>query len=451
MTERLTVRMYCQGFGDCFLLTVAGEGGPYRAVIDCGVVRNTKREKDRMIEVVQNLYDATGGVIDVLIITHEHWDHVCGFGHASDLWKRFKIKQLWLSWTEDHEDEAAGAVAKYHRDAYGLARRAEGALQGLALGTEGHARLESLLGLLPAYSPNTGTTLKDIVETAKASGARVSYLRPGATITLGAARVAVLGPPRDKDKLKNLLGSSGDTFGHLAALAEDAGIPAASSYEDRMRAALGLAPKAPPPGPPFAPTYVLRPNDKGRWKQYAEGKTTGTRVDQRYEADENAWRRIDAEGLAAFQRLAMQLDSLTNNLSLALAFVVGEDVLLFPGDAQMGNWKSWGDQTYTLGLKEWTVLDLMRKTRVYKAGHHASHNGTCRPDRFDLMPEGLISLVPFEPVAHWPSIPELSLVAALESRGPVARADGSGEVRAPFRQGPRSEILDRPLWVEVGV
>ena len=451
MNERVTVRMYCQGFGDCFLLTIAGDDGPCRLLIDCGVVRNTRDEKKRMIEVVQSVFDETGGVLDVLVVTHEHWDHVCGFGHAAEIWKRFKIKQLWLPWTENPKDEAAGTVAKYHRDAYALARRAEGAVKAVAPGTDGQARLESLLGLLPAYSENTAISLSTVVEAAKASGAEVTYLKPGDVVSLGGARIAALGPPRDKEKIKDLLGSSGDTFGHLAALAEDAGLPAASSYEDRMRAALGLAPKVPPPGPPFAPTYVLKPNDKGRWVQYAKGKTPGTRVDERYEADESAWRRIDGEGLAAFQRLAMQLDSLTNNLSLVLAIVVDDDVLLFPGDAQMGNWKSWGDQVYTVGFKDWTVEELMRKTRVYKAGHHASHNGTCRPERFDLMPEGTISLVPFEPVAHWPSIPELSLIAALESRGPVARVDQAGSLGAPFRQGPYSDLLKRPLWVEVGV
>jgi hypothetical protein len=46
-------------------------------------------------------------------------------------------------------------------------------------------------------------------------------------------------------------------------------------------------------------------------------------------------------GLAG--RLALQLDSDTNNTSLVLAFELGKSgrVLLFPGDAQVGNWLSW--------------------------------------------------------------------------------------------------------------
>ena len=48
--------------------------------------------------------------------------------------------------------------------------------------------------------------------------------------------------------------------------------------------------------------------------------------------------RIEGAG-----RLALQLDSDTNNTSLVLAIelIASGRVLLFPGDAQVGNWLSW--------------------------------------------------------------------------------------------------------------
>lgn len=456
-----TVRMYCQGFGDCFLLDFDG----FRVMIDCGVVRNTPGERDRMRRVAEDVLATTNGELDVLVITHEHWDHVCGFQHAADVWARFKrIGQLWLAWTEDHTDPEAREVAKYHRDAYGLSLRAREALQGVSGDVAEHARLDSLLSLLPAFSDGTAAALSSIVETAKGLGAEVKYLKPGRVESVGSAQAAVLGPPRDKAKIKDLLGGSGDTFGHLAALAADAGVGPAGSYEEQMRQALGLAPLTAPPCPPFSASYVLRrpepgstPEDRravySRWRAFAKGAANprGLRIDKRYARNEEKWRRIDGQGLGAFERLAMQLDSLTNNVSLVLAFVVGEKTLLFPGDAQIGNWKSWGDQTYPLDGGPKTIESLMSAVRVYKAGHHASHNGTCRPGRFDLMPSGTISLVPFEKVKQWPSIPEETLIEALRAKGPVAVVEDAATVEEPFRPGPHVPEWGRPLYVEVEV
>ena len=99
------------------------------------------------------------------------------------------------------------------------------------------------------------------------------------------------------------------------------------------------------------------------------------------------WRRIDNDWLAAAEQLALNLDSDTNNTCLALAFewgVPGEgQVLLFPGDAQVGNWLSWRRQQYQAGGRTLTADQLMQHTILYKVGHHASHNATLRRDSTD--------------------------------------------------------------------
>ena len=85
--------------------------------------------------------------------------------------------------------------------------------------------------------------------------------------------------------------------------------------------------------------------------------------------------------------LALQLDSLTNNTSLALAIerIADGRVLLFPADAQQGNWLSWhklewqrerrrrGGRPATV-----TAADLLDRTVFYKVGHHGSHNATAK-------------------------------------------------------------------------
>ncbi|HEY0553561.1 MAG TPA: MBL fold metallo-hydrolase, partial [Thermoanaerobaculia bacterium] len=80
------VRMYRQGLGDCFLLAFAtGAERPFYMLIDCGVLLGTPDGGDRMRQVAASLRDSTGGRIDVLVATHQHWDHLSGFDQARDL------------------------------------------------------------------------------------------------------------------------------------------------------------------------------------------------------------------------------------------------------------------------------------------------------------------------------------------------------------------------------
>src|SRR5437762_9237011 len=65
------VRMYCQGLGDCFLLSFASakdDGRPVYVMIDCGVIIGTEEAQARMTQVVENIAVQTGGKIDLLIV-----------------------------------------------------------------------------------------------------------------------------------------------------------------------------------------------------------------------------------------------------------------------------------------------------------------------------------------------------------------------------------------------
>jgi len=107
--------------------------------------------------------------------------------------------------------------------------------------------------------------------------------------------------------------------------------------------------------------------------------------------DDQGWRRIETDWLGAASRLALQLDSHTNNTSLALAFEVNPSgrVLLFPGDAQVGNWQSWFAREWKVkqesGSRTVTAADLLARTVLYKVGHHGSHNATLRDQGLELM------------------------------------------------------------------
>ena len=80
------VRMYRQGLGDCFLLAFPTAGArPCYVLIDCGVLVGSPEAKQTMRRVAESVRDSTGGRIDVLVATHQHWDHLSGFEQARDI------------------------------------------------------------------------------------------------------------------------------------------------------------------------------------------------------------------------------------------------------------------------------------------------------------------------------------------------------------------------------
>src|SRR5262245_52603576 len=95
------VRMYRQGLGDCFLLTFAHSGGKYHMLIDCGVLRGTEDAETKMRAVVTDIKEETGHHLNLVVATHEHWDHLSGFLQAGDIWDEITVDEVWLAWTED--------------------------------------------------------------------------------------------------------------------------------------------------------------------------------------------------------------------------------------------------------------------------------------------------------------------------------------------------------------
>src|ERR1700749_4522661 len=65
------IRMYRQGLGDCFLITLPGSDGPFHMVIDCGVVLGTDADGIRKLQqAVDDITEQTNGKIDLLVLTH---------------------------------------------------------------------------------------------------------------------------------------------------------------------------------------------------------------------------------------------------------------------------------------------------------------------------------------------------------------------------------------------
>jgi hypothetical protein len=154
---------------------------------------------------------------------------------------------------------------------------------------------------------------------------------------------------------------------------------------------------------------------------------------------ESAWRRIDDDWLGSAGEFALQLDSYTNNTSLAMAIELKATgkVLMFVADAQAGNWMSWRDLSWMVGEGEAartvTIADLFANTVLYKVGHHGSHNATMSTQGLELMTsDDLVAMLPVdEQVAHeikkWKRMPFEPITARLaeKTKGRLMRVDRS--------------------------
>lgn len=387
------VRMYRQGLGDCFLLTFGAGAGRRHMLIDCGTL-GKKATTVTLEDVADDILQESGGELDLVVATHEHHDHVSGF--REKLFQGITARRAWLAWTEDPKDPDAKRLAIFQQDiGQALAAAARASPKGDRAGL-------AIKGLLGFFDPDAGgnlgaaefaSTVHKAMEFVRTKmGADVTYLEPGDGPIEDFApgfRFYVLGPPRDETAL-GTLGAHGSEhlYGLWAAATRRAaqagdggGVLTDAECEAEM---------------PFDARF--RSGDRGQARGWYPAY---------YDDPTQQWRDIETDWLRAAADLALQLDNLTNNTSLALAVerVADGKVLLFPADAQEGSWLSWHDDglTWTVadaaGLKKKvTAADLLRRTVFLKVGHHASHNATARAKGLELMKQNRNELTAFIPV-----------------------------------------------------
>src|SRR5262249_50679046 len=99
-----------------------------------GVIVGPRDGVAKMQEVVNDIIATTKGHIDLLLATHEHWDHLSGFVQAKDLFGKLKIDKVWLAWTEDPADELANTL---RRESQGVPNAPASAWAGTARAADG--------------------------------------------------------------------------------------------------------------------------------------------------------------------------------------------------------------------------------------------------------------------------------------------------------------------------
>ena len=385
------VRMYRQGHGDCFLLAFPKAGTVDEAfymLIDCGLKSNSEVHHS-LDEIITDLEEATNNFIDLVVVTHEHEDHVNGFwrGANSIPFENINIGKLWLAWTEDPDDDVANELRDRFQDTLlGLLNTTD------RLKASGHAGDEALGDRILEFLEFEMDGSIDDTRAFALSGERnkramqylrqkaqegIEFLEPHEDIytipEVAGVNFYVLGPPKDSRLLLSKNPRSSEEFttdfaldfssrSFFSALGE-------GQFEDDYQTLQPFAPRY-----RKAATRILDGDTtlkaKGEERCLAYETYTDTAED---------WRRIDNDWLYTAELLALRLNKEVNNTSLVLAIeLVGTGrVLLFTGDAQRGNWVSWDDGTWTdQAGKEITAKELLGRTVLYKVGHHGSHNAT---------------------------------------------------------------------------
>jgi hypothetical protein len=390
------VRMYRIGHGDCFLIAFDGKKAdkPAYVLIDCGYkpgspgkLANPTKVKDIGADIIAT----TGGFVDVAIVTHEHQDHVNGLTPTN--FQGLKVGEVWFAWTEDPEYEVANKLRKKFKDRLLGLIDASAQLRGLAL-NEAADRiadfLEFELGEDPGGFKGTGLGAagKDPASSANkvamkflrecAEGDPIYLLPHGKPVPItgaAGARAFSLGPPHDMEKIDDLDPEPEESFGdddHAQALASGGGGTGGSVKKS-----------------PFPRGHVIplegafgHPNFGKFFTTYFGKENVADAPDGSDIPDSAPWRRIGADYAQDAAALALAMNNATNNSSLVLAFELskGGKVLLFAGDAQAGNWRSWSEQPFRDRETQVTAKDLLARTVLYKVGHHGSHNATLNGD-----------------------------------------------------------------------
>ncbi|MBL7710763.1 MAG: hypothetical protein JNJ86_16955 [Chitinophagaceae bacterium] len=406
--DAIKFRMYDTGsVGDCLLLLFQKQGQTsFSMLIDCGGFSTSTA---KISPAVLDIQKTCGGKLDLLVVTHQHLDHVSGFNQAKTIFDQITVKDVWMSWIENKND----AVAKVLKTKFGktLARlqdHADRALQVMGNTNQvlppvkdAGKRLEKRklsmqntrnlvhfeLGFEPGQKALKGAkpTNDQAMDYVRNKG-KIQYRLPGEVIKdiTGAEgmKFFMLGPPRDRDMKFFKIALKDEEMYHLAmnSPTDEGEMP---EEERLLNTGIDLVEGR----SPFADEFLM---DAAAIRAF----------NKVYNSEAFAWRQIETDWLETSASIALKATRLTNNTSLAMAIEFEDSgrVILLPGDAQSGNWMGWHKPDVSQQLKDnggKTTVELLNHTVFYKVGHHGSHNGTASvsgleyvksPDLVAMMP-----------------------------------------------------------------
>ena len=361
--DKLTLRVYNAGFGDCMLLTFHYPGFKRRVLIDFGSSsRPMNAAAGYMLKIALDIReqcrDAAGAAkLDAVVVTHRHSDHLSGFSTKGDgpgkIIASLKPDVVIQPWTEDPDAQpgATSAPAATYTGGKPDTKAFVASLRNMQSVAEAVVResRNSYLGLGKQSAGNlrflgdVNLPNRSAVDNLMQMGrdARAAYVNCGSASGLEAVlpgvKVHVLGPPtlEQTDAIRKERARDPQEFWQFCAYWRfQAGAGAALSGGRVF---------------PKAEVYNLEkmPPRMRRFVSEAQKIRAG-----------------------ALLEIVRELDTAMNNTSVILLFEVGETKLLFPGDAQIENW--------AYALQQPQFQELLKDVLVYKVGHHGSLNATPR-------------------------------------------------------------------------
>ncbi len=391
--QRVTIRSYQVGFGDCFLLGFHYRRSSRFVLIDFGSTGKAKgAPSNHLVKVAESIRDACGGRLHAVVATHRHADHVSGFATradkkgSGDVIAALKPDVVVQPWTEDPDARPDARrptrVSQPGRALIGMLddlHAVAGAVHKEVQSWPARSRARSQLSFLGETNLANLSAVKNLM---KMAGKQQRYVHFGAAsgLRLPGVKVSVLGPPtvEQTDTILKQRSRDADEFWHLQALAGE--------FSVSTRALL------------FARRHVLKgsPPRSSRW----------------------LLERLKATRREQLREIVRILDKALNNTSVILLFEVGGHKLLFPGDAQLENWQ--------FAMSKPAVMKRLEDVTVYKVGHHGSLNATPKtlwnnfkhrgpantPDRLQTF----VSTMPGKhgSTARETEVPRRTLVAALK-------------------------------------
>lgn len=323
----MRVRAYNVRFGDCVLISFDAGQGEKHILIDFGNapsgVRGSGGKNDVFAPVARDIAQRTNRRIDLLVMSHEHLDHMEGFYSERTTFGDFTFGEVWMSLMSD---------PKYYDNfpQCEIERRARVALLSVAGRWQDEGRFQRLPEPLRAMIANNVLAIanKDRIDYLRGlvPKKRLKYLaRRTAAVPSSAlgtkVKIEVLAPERDASIYYQARGNHfWQTVAGRLGLSEEESLP-------RGRVKRAKSPRAP--------------------KQIAP--------------DEFALLRDEIAELDVTDLLA--IDKAANNTSLVLRITVNGKVLLFPGDAEGESWAL---------MKQ---KKLLGRVDLVKLAHHGSING----------------------------------------------------------------------------
>jgi hypothetical protein len=354
---KITIFSYQVGFGDCFLLRFHYPDRDRHILVDFGTTKLPEgAPANQMVLIAQDIAAKCGNKLDAVVATHRHADHISGFttnaaGTGSgDIIRGLHPDAVLQPWTEAPDADDATLGPAVSADDRSMAQKLTALSQMHDVAERAVAMLDNGgLGAAPrdvkdqiAFIGQDNIANPSAVENLMTMGGANHYLFHGAPSGLAAilpgADTSVLGPPtlRQTETIRKMRSSDPDEFWQLSlqGLDQDARLQAGDERHNLF------------PGHPVFPANRL--------------------------PMETIWFRNRLDEARAGQMLSIvrSLDDQMNNTSLILLFEIGAKKLLFPGDAQIENWK--------YALSQPAVVAKLHDVDLYKVGHHGSRNATPR-------------------------------------------------------------------------